>query len=110
MAEIEKMSLGESLIIDRRRKEETQTQAAKRLGVSYSRYSLWERDILADNVPDIIVPLNSLQPFEDCFIYRRRAKITQAKVAQDLDCCRNWVNLMERGLAPVDTLKWYWEQ
>lgn len=51
-----------------------------------------------------------LAPHERCLLYRRRAGKTQAAIAEELKCCRYWVNQMERGEVPSDTLLWYWEQ
>lgn len=108
LGELEKLTAGELLLVDRRRRGETQRQAARRLGVSHSLYSLWERDLEQAHQPPI-PKLDLLNSNERCLLYRRRSKVTQAKVAADLNVCRYWLNRMERGEVPCDALIGYWE-
>jgi transcriptional regulator with XRE-family HTH domain len=107
LRELEKLSKGERLLIQRRRRKQSQSEAAKRLGVSYSRYSQWERDLFMEGSPSVKV--EPLKAHECCLLYRRRAKFTQERVAKDMGVCRWWLNQMERGAAPCDELIGYWE-
>jgi DNA-binding XRE family transcriptional regulator len=109
LGELVRLTDGERFLLDRRRRKETQIQAAKRHGVSRGIYSVVERDVF---LPETLKPpkLDRIEPHERCLLYRRRANCTQAQVAKDLEYCRWWVNQMERGVAPVDILLWYWEQ
>ena len=106
MSELGKPTRGERLLITRRRRGEKQYQAAWRLSTTHSMYAKWERDI----VPGPHVKIGRLEPHERCLLYRRRAGFTQAQVAEGLDMCRYWVNLMETGQVSCDDLLWYWEQ
>ncbi|MCK5639571.1 MAG: XRE family transcriptional regulator [Gammaproteobacteria bacterium] len=106
LRELEKLTDAETLIIVRRRKEETQKNAAARFGVSLDMYSRWERGL------DPRAPrqkIGRLENHEVCFLYRRRSNKTQEEIAEALDCCRWWVNKMEQGNAPCDDLISYWE-
>jgi DNA-binding XRE family transcriptional regulator len=101
----EELTAGERLMLARRRRGENQTAAARRLGVPYSRYSLWERDEL-DGAPHEEVI--TIEPHEACLLHRRRAGVTQGYLAQELGCCRWWLNQMERGLVDNKSLVEYW--
>lgn len=105
--ELVRLTTGERLLVDRRRREETQGEAAARHGVGRAVYGRWERS----NDRDVPAPkVGRLSPNERCLLYRRRADKTQAEVAKDLGCCRWAVNQMERNGGACDTLLWYWEQ
>lgn len=94
--------------MNRRRKEETQAQAAMRHGVSQTRYSRWERGLEAErDIPRVAV--GRLRPHERCLLYRRRAGRSQAAVATDLGRCKMWVRQMERGEVDCTELTSYWE-
>jgi DNA-binding XRE family transcriptional regulator len=110
--ELEKLTSAERLLVDRRRRGETQAQAAARHNVSQSRYSRWERGLDEPNdartVPSIRI--KELKPHEKCLLYRRRAGRTQATIAIDLNRCKMWVRQMERGEVDSTELVQYWEQ
>lgn len=99
----------EKLLIERRRLGQTQVEAARRYRVTRALYGAWERLGTEAEIRAPTVRIGSLQPHERCLLYRRRAGFTQARVAEELQCCRWQVNQMERGLASVDNLLWYWE-
>lgn len=97
----------ERLLIDRRRRGETQAEAARRHEVSTTRYSRWERGL--DQAPASSVPtVKALRDHELCLITRRRAGVTQTKVATDLNRCKMWMRQMERGEVDCTELKRYW--
>ncbi len=104
--DLEKLTRGERLAIDRRRRGERQRAAAERLQVPLSRYSKWERD-LDPEAPSIRV--GSLKGHERCYLYRRRSGKTQQEVATDMGICRYWLNRMEIGEADCTDLACYWE-
>jgi len=99
------ISRSERLLLDRRRKGETQVAAAKRYSVPLNRYVEWEKGTTECPFKPL---LQRLQPHERCLIHRRRSGRTQAKVAYALGRCRRWVTLMERGEVPCKELEVYW--
>jgi len=102
----QKLTRGERLTIDRRRRGERQRAAAARLEVPLSRYSRWERDLDA-SAPSVRV--GTLKAHERCFIMRRRCNKTQQEVAADMGICRYWLNRMELGETDCTDLACYWE-
>ncbi len=101
------LSRGERLIIDRRRRKESQSCAAARLGTSTCIYGRWERD---DEDGPSIRSVRPLRIYEQCLLYRRRTDMTQDEVARQLGRSRYWVNQMERGIRPCEELLSYWEK
>ncbi len=102
-----RLSCGERLIIDRRRRKETQAVAAKRLYTTPFIYGQWERD--EDEGPSIR-SVRPLRMHEKCLLYRRRNGMSQDQVAREADRSRWWLNQMERGLVPCKELLTYWEK
>lgn len=112
LGELERLSDGERLLIDRRRHGETQAQAAGRHGLRPFLYGQCERDSAPAGTKISVPTDKSLLPLathERCMLYRRRAGYTQARVARELKVCRWWLNQMERGVVPCDDLICYWE-
>ena len=102
-----RLSSGESLIIDRHRRKETQGEAAWRLGgITAFTYGKWERDL--EEAQACIV--GRLKPHEKCLVYRRRADMSQSEVALGLGRSRYWITQMERGVVACDELLSYWEK
>lgn len=95
---------GERLVIHRRRQDWTQRQAAESHGVTLYRYRKWEKD--EDGPPKIGV--GRLEPFEVCFLLRRREEIPAAELARALGISRWWLTQMETGRAPAESLVEYW--
>jgi len=96
---------GERLLIRRRRTSESQVDAAERYGVSLHRYRLWEAD------KDPAAPKQRearLEPFESCFLRRRRAGVSLRELAEELDLSRWWLCQMEQGKADSRRLIEYW--
>ena len=104
-----RLSCGESLVINRRRSEqpETQDQASERLGTTCFTYGKWERDV--EKAPTR-GPVVRLRLYERCLLYRRRAAVSQAEVARELGRSRWWINQMERGVVSCAELLSYWEK
>lgn len=97
----------ERLIIRRRRLGNTQTQEAKRLGVSRYMYRKWE---LGDPHKEITFErkLSTLGIFEICFLLRRRKKMTVTQVAEEIGVSKTWVSDMELGTVFIGDLIKYW--
>ncbi len=88
-----------------------QTKMAHRMKMSLSTYARREAgDGAISMVAGGPVELHDLKPHEYCYIRRRRAGKTQAQVAAELNCCRWWVNQMERGLVSTDELEEFWNE
>lgn len=97
----------EKLFIHRRRRGETQKDAAYRLGVPKKRYIRWENGTLhCPRVPRI----SRLRPHERCLIRRRRANMTQEELAQLLGLSTLWVAKMEANKAPNKQLRAFWNE
>lgn len=109
--ELQHLTRGERLLLDRRRRGERQKEAAARLGVSLSKYAAWETDRAKEGETGIpVVEIRSIKAHERCLLYRRRAGFTQEKVARDMGICRWWLNQMEQGKVDCTDLVCYWEQ
>jgi DNA-binding XRE family transcriptional regulator len=108
LGELEQLTAPERLAILRRRDGMNQDAAARAHGVSRSTYSRWELGLT--DCPIISASILRLRPHERCFVYRRRAGYLQKDVAAQIGCSRYWVNLMETGEVPCDSLLWFWEQ
>lgn len=99
------LSGGERLIIERRRRKETQATAAERYGTTPFNYGRWERDKASGPQP----PSFQLTGAEQCLLYRRRLGWSQATVASAMGLSRTWINQMELGLVSCKDLLEYWE-
>lgn len=98
----------EQMFLYRRRKGETQAQAALRLGVSYVTYSKAEkgnRDPF--EVPEPIEP-STLTDNEICVLMRRSAGLSRTEIAQKIGVSRAWITYMEHGKIGADSLINYW--
>lgn len=90
-----KLSDGEKLTLLRRRKGTSQSFEAKTFGVTQAMYSLWESDKHPFREAQIarVVPTK----YEECFILRRRAGLTQVSAAQALGVPVTEIIAVERG-------------
>lgn len=95
---------GERWMLFRRRLNESQVQAADRLGMSLRSYTLLENGSL-DAKPPI---LKNIQKNEIAWLYRKRAKMKQYEVAAEISLCREMVHQMEFGVIEGDRLFEYW--
>ena len=98
------LTKGEAKLLDRREAGLNLRGMAELLGVDLKKYIESERS----QTPSRLL-LQEQGTCEKCVIYRRRSKMTQDQVAKELGVSRGWVNSMERGRVPCDTLVWYWE-
>lgn len=98
------LSRGEKLLVERRREEQTQAQAAKRRRVSLYIYRKWETDV--EQGP--LTKVGRLEPHEQCVIMRRREEQTAADLAEELGVCRWWLCQMEKGVVPHEDLVAHW--
>ena len=97
----------EKLLLHRRRRGETQKDAAYRLGVPKKRYILWENGAMrCPRVPR----LSRIKPHERCFIRRRRANMTQEELAGLLGLSTLWVAKMEMNKVPNKQLMEFWDE
>lgn len=96
------LTLGEQLLISRRRKGQTQAERAAASGVTVSVLAAWEH---GKGQPTSHRPRPlQLTDSEECLIRRRRARKTQDDVANELGVCRWWINRMEAGGADCSDL------
>lgn len=100
-----KLTRGEALLVERRRRGLNQVLAAADWKVHPDKYREWEADRRED-VPEVNV--GELKPHEVCYLKRRRSGKTQREIAAALGVTRLWVITMEDGKAPVDRLVEYW--
>lgn len=107
--DIEGMSVGERLLIARRRSGESQETVARRFGLTRNSYGRVERDD-EDLCAGISLPeLGELTQDEVCLILRRRAGLTQEECAEKIGVTRFWFNQMETGKVSVTDLVKFWE-
>lgn len=97
---------GEKLIIERRRRGESQAEAARRLGTNETYVFLMESKKYNDGMVTVSVPVKD---HERCFLYRRRSGKTTREVCKALGIDYNVLALMEKGKMPAHTLAEYWE-
>lgn len=107
--DVKGLTLGETLLISRRRSNESQETIARRLGMTRNVYGRVERD--DEDVPSgIALPeLGELTQDEVCLILRRRAGLTQEECADKIGVTRFWFNQMETGKVSVSDLVKFWE-
>ncbi len=98
------ITAGERLLINRRRFNQSQKDAAKEFKVKLYRYRAWESD---ERDPPS-VSIGRLEPYEACVIKRKRAGMLVRELAEKLGCCAWWLCQMEYGEAPVDALVAFW--
>lgn len=94
----------EKFFLDRRRRKETQTEAATRIGVSRAQISRYENgDSPAPDVNGF-----ELTNVEQCVVSRRRKGWTMAKLAKLIGCSRYRIIMMERADWNPTLLIDYW--
>lgn len=107
--DLEGMTVGERLLIARRRSNESQETVARRLGMTRNTYGRLERDD-EDLHSGISLPeLGELTQEEICILLRRRAGLTQEECADKIGVTRFWFNQMEMGKVSSSDLVKFWE-
>lgn len=100
------LTAGELLLVDRRRRGETQAQAARRLCVTDYEYRRWEDDATpAASRPRV---LRGVKAHEECVVRRRRAGMQAGELARVLGLSRWWLTRMERGEIPCAPMLAFW--
>lgn len=101
------LTTGERLVLHRRRMDESQSQAAARLGVGRKLYALWEIEVkpFPGSAPDI----DKVAVHEIVFILRRRANMSRADMVEAVGFNRTWITAMERGDMDCSPLRNYWK-
>ncbi len=91
-------------LIERRRAEQSQREAAAVKEVSLYRFRRWESGDEAAPAVD----LGDLEPYEACFLRRRRAGVSLKDLADAMNVSRWWLCQMEYGRAGSDRLVEHW--
>ena len=96
---------GERLLIERRRADQNQTQAAASYDVSEWQYRQCEADE-SDRIPRTTI--GKLRDYESAMLMRRRQGMKRTELAAELGISGWWLTRMERGQIPADRLVNYW--
>lgn len=105
LVQTQTLSPAERILIDRRRRGETQAQAARRMRLSKNAF----RDLeIGEAKPDRPVSVGRLTDYEQCLILRRRHGLTMQEVADDAGISRWSVVQIEGGSASAARLVEYW--
>lgn len=101
-----RMSHAEWLLLARKRNECTQTQTAKRFGITLFAYRKLEA---IDNTAKKrwTVPL---EEHEALWLRRVRTGLAMQDLATRIGISRFWLRRMETGTAPLDRLREYWRK
>ena len=100
---------GELFLLQRRRDQKTQRAAAADNKVTLYCYRRWEDDEDEGTAPTELY-FDNLEPYEACFIRRRRAGVSLQDLADQLELSRWWVCKMEYGRANAARLVDHWAQ
>ena len=87
------LTQGERLLLDRRRRGVSQSDAV--CGVDRKTYRLWETDEVADDSPP--VDILDIFPHEQLLLLRRRRNMTQPQMAEQLGISLSWQKTLESG-------------
>lgn len=104
---VSELTIGEKLLVWRRREGYTQKQAGPVLGMTFNAYKAIERQETKCgllNQPYI----GDIYSHEVCFILRRRSGWTIPMCAEQAGVSRYWYNMMEQGKVSPDKLIKYW--
>ena len=104
MLNANELTTGEKLLLQRRRKDLTAVQAAKRHKATLYRYLRWERD----QEPGPRIAVGKLAFHEKAFLLRRRGGHSVAAFAKKLGVSAWWLSQMEDGEAPDMRLRDHW--
>lgn len=101
----------ERLLIDRRRRNQTQTEAAKRYRTTPKRYRAWEAGEEAITVQiktSVPTDAQDLPLYEQCVVARTRRGWNMQTLIRRSGLSRYWVQQVERGRGNPDTLVKFW--
>ena len=105
MLTTKELTLGERLLIERRRLDQNQTEAAKAYGVSEWTYRQCESDEY-ERIP--APPVGRIEPREACMLMRRRAGMQRTELAEKLKISCWWLTQMEHGSVSAERLVKFW--
>ena len=105
------LTLGERLIVGRRRKDLSQTDAATRCRVSLFRFRKWEDDVEEPKASALTkLPVSgALKPGERCFLMRRRAGLSLKQVSTKTGITVNALSQIETGKHDAAELLRFWK-
>jgi len=98
--DLKRLTLGESLLISRRRSGLSQDEMAKAKGITRNFYGEVERDQSEYDGMNFC-EVEPLEANEKVMLCRRRSSMTQSEIAEQIGVTRYWVNQMEIGAAPI---------
>ena len=108
------LTIGESMLLKRRRLGLNQTDMAKLLGTTRQKLSLIELDKLEiqspNNYKSIISKTEIRDDNEYCVICRHRYNMTQGELAKEMKLSRQTINMMEKGINNCSSLKDFWNR
>jgi len=107
--DLKRLTLGETLLISRRRSGLSQDEMARVNGITRNFYGEVERD-QSEYQGMNFCEVEPLEVNEKIMLCRRRSSMTQGEIAEQIGITRYWLNQMEVGTAPVsfDLVK-FWE-
>ncbi len=96
----------EKMKLDRRRRGESQQEAAERWGVTLYRYREAEAGRRSES--KIRPRFTVVRDYEACLVLRTRRGDSVAALAKEMGISRWWLTQIERGKQPADELVRYW--
>ncbi len=96
----------ERLLVDRRRRGLTQTQASQAWGFSEWHYRMVEAGNRQSSCPRIRI--GKLRPYESAFLMRRRLGWRRTELAKMIGVSSWWLTQMERGRVNPNRLLSFW--
>ena len=93
MLEINNLTQGERLLLDRRRRGVSQSDAVE--GVDRKTYRKWETDESHEDAPEITI--HEIYPHEQLLLIRRRMGLNQTEMAERLGISLSWQKTLESG-------------
>lgn len=102
------LTFGEKLKLDRRRRGESQKDAAARWGMTLYAYRLAETGPEIASHKVIKPGIRRVHPYESCYLLRVRAGISVQKMAKRLDVSEWWLIQMEHGREDSTKLVEHW--
>lgn len=100
------MTSSEKLLVDRRRRGATQTEAALMWGFSEWHYRMLEAGNRESVCPR--VRIGKLKPNESAFLSRRRLGLKRTELAERIGVSSWWLTQMERGAVNPKRLIDFW--